>query len=312
MLQSERDKLLRLEDELHTRVIGQDEAISAIADAVRRSRAGLQDPKRPIGSFIFLGTTGVGKTELAKALAEYLFDDENMMTRIDMSEYQEKFSATRLIGAPPGYVGYDEGGQLTEAIRRKPYSVVLFDEIEKAHPDVFNILLQVLDDGRLTDNKGRVVNFKNTIIIMTSNMGSSLIRESFEKITPDNREKVIDETRIQVLELLKKNIRPEFLNRIDEIIMFTPLNEEEIRKIVTLQLNGVKKMLANNGIALNFTDAALDFISDAGYDSQFGARPVKRAIQKYVLNELSKEILGMKIDKNRPITIDREGLVFKN
>ncbi|WP_289834506.1 ATP-dependent chaperone ClpB, partial [Parabacteroides goldsteinii] len=269
MLQSERDKLLRLEDELHTRVIGQDEAISAIADAVRRSRAGLQDPKRPIGSFIFLGTTGVGKTELAKALAEYLFDDENMMTRIDMSEYQEKFSATRLIGAPPGYVGYDEGGQLTEAIRRKPYSVVLFDEIEKAHPDVFNILLQVLDDGRLTDNKGRVVNFKNTIIIMTSNMGSSLIRESFEKITPDNREKVIDETRIQVLELLKKNIRPEFLNRIDEIIMFTPLNEEEIRKIVTLQLNGVKKMLANNGIALNFTDAALDFISDAGYDSQF-------------------------------------------
>ncbi len=314
MLQSERDKLLRLEDELHTRVIGQDEAISAIADAVRRSRAGLQDPKRPIGSFIFLGTTGVGKTELAKALAEYLFDDENMMTRIDMSEYQEKFSATRLIGAPPGYVGYDEGGQLTEAIRRKPYSVVLFDEIEKAHPDVFNILLQVLDDGRLTDNKGRVVNFKNTIIIMTSNMGSSLIRESFEKITPDNREKVIDETRIQVLELLKKNIRPEFLNRIDEIIMFTPLNEEEIRKIVTLQLNGVKKMLANNGIALNFTDAALDFISDAGYDSQFGARPVKRAIQKYVLNELSKEILGMKIDKKRPITIDREGegLVFKN
>ena len=314
MMQSERDKLLRLEDELHTRVIGQEEAITAIADAVRRSRAGLQDPKRPIGSFIFLGTTGVGKTELAKALAEYLFDDENSMTRIDMSEYQEKFSATRLIGAPPGYVGYDEGGQLTEAIRRKPYSVVLFDEIEKAHPDVFNILLQVLDDGRLTDNKGRVVNFKNSIIIMTSNMGSSLIRESFEKITPDNREKVIDETRIQVLELLKKSIRPEFLNRIDEIIMFTPLNEEEIRKIVTLQLNSVKKMLANNGVALNFTDAAVDFISDAGYDSQFGARPVNRAIQKYVLNELSKEILGMKIDKNRPIIIDREGdgLVFKN
>ena len=314
MMQSERDKLLRLEDELHTRVIGQEEAITAIADAVRRSRAGLQDPKRPIGSFIFLGTTGVGKTELAKALAEYLFDDENSMTRIDMSEYQAKFSATRLIGAPPGYVGYDEGGQLTEAIRRKPYSVVLFDEIEKAHPDVFNILLQVLDDGRLTDNKGRVVNFKNSIIIMTSNMGSSLIRESFEKITPDNREKVIDETRIQVLELLKKSIRPEFLNRIDEIIMFTPLNEEEIRKIVTLQLNSVKKMLANNGVALNFTDAAVDFISDAGYDSQFGARPVKRAIQKYVLNELSKEILGMKIDKNRPIIIDREGdgLIFKN
>ena len=314
MMQSERDKLLRLEDELHTRVIGQEEAITAIADAVRRSRAGLQDPKRPIGSFIFLGTTGVGKTELAKALAEYLFDDENSMTRIDMSEYQEKFSATRLIGAPPGYVGYDEGGQLTEAIRRKPYSVVLFDEIEKAHPDVFNILLQVLDDGRLTDNKGRVVNFKNSIIIMTSNMGSSLIRESFEKITPDNREKVIDETRIQVLELLKKSIRPEFLNRIDEIIMFTPLNEEEIRKIVTLQLNSVKKMLANNGVALSFTEPAVDFISDAGYDSQFGARPVKRAIQKYVLNELSKEILGMKIDKNRPIIIDREGdgLVFKN
>ena len=314
MMQSEKEKLLHLESELHTRVIGQEEAISAIADAVRRSRAGLQDPKRPIGSFIFLGTTGVGKTELAKALAEYLFDDENMMTRIDMSEYQEKFSATRLIGAPPGYVGYDEGGQLTEAIRRKPYSVVLFDEIEKAHPDVFNILLQVLDDGRLTDNKGRVVNFKNAIIIMTSNMGSSLIRESFEKITPDNREKVIDETRIQVLELLKKSIRPEFLNRIDEIIMFTPLNEEEIRKIVTLQLNSVKKMLANNGVALSFTDAAIDFISDAGYDSQFGARPVKRAIQKYVLNELSKEILGMKIDKNRPIIIDREGdgLIFKN
>ena len=314
MMQSEREKLLRLEDELHTRVIGQDEAITAIADAVRRSRAGLQDPKRPIGSFIFLGTTGVGKTELAKALAEYLFDDENSMTRIDMSEYQEKFSATRLIGAPPGYVGYDEGGQLTEAIRRKPYSVVLFDEIEKAHPDVFNILLQVLDDGRLTDNKGRVVNFKNTIIIMTSNMGSSLIRESFEKITPENREKVIDETKINVLELLKKSIRPEFLNRIDEIIMFTPLNEEEIRKIVTLQLNGVKKTMESNGVALNFTDAAVDFIADAGYDAQFGARPVKRAIQKYVLNELSKEILGMKIDKDRPIVIDREGntLVFRN
>ena len=261
MMQSEKEKLLHLEAELHTRVIGQEEALSAIADAVRRSRAGLQDPKRPIGSFIFLGTTGVGKTELAKALAEYLFDDENMMTRIDMSEYQEKFSATRLIGAPPGYVGYDEGGQLTEAIRRKPYSVVLFDEIEKAHPDVFNILLQVLDDGRLTDNKGRVVNFKNTIIIMTSNMGSSLIRENFERITPENHDKVVDETKIQVLELLKKSVRPEFLNRIDEIIMFTPLNEEEIRQIVALQLNSVKKMLASNGIALEFTDAALDFIS---------------------------------------------------
>ena len=255
MMQSEKEKLLHLESELHTRVIGQEEAISAIADAVRRSRAGLQDPKRPIGSFIFLGTSGVGKTELAKALAEYLFDDENMMTRIDMSEYQEKFSATRLIGAPPGYVGYDEGGQLTEAIRRKPYSVVLFDEIEKAHPDVFNILLQVLDDGRLTDNKGRVVNFKNTIIIMTSNMGSSLIRENFEKMTPETHDQVVDETKVQVLELLKKTIRPEFLNRIDDIIMFTPLNEEEIRKIVTLQLNSVKKMLAQNGIALEFTDA---------------------------------------------------------
>ena len=314
MMQSEKEKLLHLESELHTRVIGQEEAISAIADAVRRSRAGLQDPKRPIGSFIFLGTTGVGKTELAKALAEYLFDDENMMTRIDMSEYQEKFSATRLIGAPPGYVGYDEGGQLTEAIRRKPYSVVLFDEIEKAHPDVFNILLQVLDDGRLTDNKGRVVNFKNTIIIMTSNMGSSLIRENFEKMTPETHDQVVDETKVQVLELLKKTIRPEFLNRIDDIIMFTPLNEEEIRKIVTLQLNSVKKMLAQNGIALEFTDAALAFISDKGFDPQFGARPVKRVIQKYVLNELSKELLGGKINKDRPITIDSNGagLVFKN
>ena len=314
MLQSERDKLLHLEQELHLRVVGQDEAIAAVSDAVRRSRAGLQDPKRPIGSFIFLGTTGVGKTELAKALAEYLFDDENMMTRIDMSEYQEKFSATRLIGAPPGYVGYDEGGQLTEAIRRKPYSVVLFDEIEKAHPDVFNILLQVLDDGRLTDNKGRVVNFKNTIIIMTSNMGSSLIRENFEKMTPETHDKVVDETKVQVLELLKKTIRPEFLNRIDDIIMFTPLNEEEIRKIVIVQLNSVKKMLAQNGIALEFTDAALTFISDKGFDPQFGARPVKRVIQKYVLNELSKELLGGKINKDRPITIDSNGagLVFKN
>ena len=314
MMQSEKEKLLHLESELHTRVIGQEEAISAIADAVRRSRAGLQDPKRPIGSFIFLGTTGVGKTELAKALAEYLFDDENMMTRIDMSEYQEKFSATRLIGAPPEYVGYDEGGQLTEAIRRKPYSVVLFDEIDKAHRDVFNILLQVLDDGRLTDNKGRVVNFKNTIIIMTSNMGSSLIRENFEKMTPETHDQVVDETKVQVLELLKKTIRPEFLNRIDDIIMFTPLNEEEIRKIVTVQLNSVKKMLAQNGIALEFTDAALAFISDKGFDPQFGARPVKRVIQKYVLNELSKELLGGKINKDRPITIDSNGagLVFKN
>ena len=314
MMQSEKDKLLRLESELHTRVIGQEEAINAIADAVRRSRAGLQDPKRPIGSFIFLGTTGVGKTELAKALAEYLFDDENMMTRIDMSEYQEKFSATRLIGAPPGYVGYDEGGQLTEAIRRKPYSVVLFDEIEKAHPDVFNILLQVLDDGRLTDNKGRVVNFKNTIIIMTSNLGSSLIRENFEKMTPATHDKVVDETKIQVLELLKKTIRPEFLNRIDDIIMFTPLNEEEIRKIVSLQLNSVKKMLATNGVALDFTNEAVDFIADKGFDPQFGARPVKRVIQKYVLNELSKALLGGTVDRNRPIVIGRKdnGLEFKN
>ncbi len=314
MMQSEKDKLLHLEDELHKRVIGQDEAIQAVADAVRRSRAGMQDPKRPIGSFIFLGTTGVGKTELAKALAEYLFDDENMMTRIDMSEYQEKFSATRLIGAPPGYVGYDEGGQLTEAIRRKPYSVVLFDEIEKAHPDVFNILLQVLDDGRLTDNKGRVVNFKNTIIIMTSNMGSSLIRENFEKITPLNHDKIMEQTKDQVMDLLKKTIRPEFLNRIDEIIMFTPLNEQEIRKIVVLQLDGVKKMLEQNGITLNFTNDALQFISDEGYDPQYGARPVKRVIQKYVLNELSKELLGGKIDKNRPITIDAvdNNVFFRN
>lgn len=314
MMQSEKDKLLHLEEELHKRVIGQDEAIHAIADAVRRSRAGLQDPKRPIGSFFFLGTTGVGKTELAKALADYLFNDENMMTRIDMSEYQEKFSATRLIGAPPGYVGYDEGGQLTEAIRRKPYSVVLFDEIEKAHPDVFNILLQVLDDGRLTDNKGRTVNFKNTIIIMTSNMGSSLIRENFEKITDANRNTVVEETKKQVLELLKKTIRPEFLNRIDEIIMFTPLNEKEIREIVGLQLNAVKKMVEKNGIDLQFTDAALDFISHEGYDPQFGARPVKQVIQRYVLNELSKEILSGHVDRSRPIVIDRngDGLIFKN
>ena len=314
MLQSEREKLLHLEDELHKRVVGQEEAIEAISDAVRRSRAGLQDPKKPIGSFLFLGTTGVGKTELAKALAEYLFDDENMMTRIDMSEYQEKFSATRLIGAPPGYVGYDEGGQLTEAIRRKPYSVVLFDEIEKAHPDVFNILLQVLDDGRLTDNKGRIVNFKNTIIIMTSNLGSSLIRENFETLTKDNREEVIESTKGQVMELLKKTIRPELLNRIDEVIMFTPLNEEEIRQIVTLQLNNLKKMLEKNEIILNFTDEALSFIAEEGYDPQFGARPVKRVIQRYVLNELSKEILAAKIDKSRPITIERvgDGLRFKN
>ena len=314
MMQSEREKLLHLEEELHKRVIGQDEAISAIADAVRRSRAGLQDPKRPIGSFIFLGTTGVGKTELAKALADYLFDDENMMTRIDMSEYQEKFSATRLIGAPPGYVGYDEGGQLTEAIRRKPYSVVLFDEIEKAQPDVFNILLQVLDDGRLTDNKGRTVNFKNTIIIMTSNLGSSLIRENFDRMTAANHDEVVESTKNQVLDLLKKTIRPEFLNRIDDIIMFTPLNQKEIRSIVNLQLNSVKKMLAENSVTLDFTEAALDLIADKGYDPQFGARPVKRVIQKMVLNELSKELLGGRVNRERPIVIDRQGeqLIFRN
>ena len=314
MLQSERDKLLNLEDELHKRVIGQDEAITAVADAVRRSRAGLSDPKRPIGSFIFLGTTGVGKTELAKALADYLFDDENMMTRIDMSEYQEKFSATRLIGAPPGYVGYDEGGQLTEAIRRKPYSVVLFDEIEKAHPDVFNILLQVLDDGRLTDNKGRVVNFKNTIIIMTSNMGSNLIRENFEKLTPTNRDEIIDNTRNLVMDMMKKTIRPEFLNRIDEIIMFAPLKESEITQIVRLQLDKVKKSLAESGIELKYSDEAERSISESGYDPEFGARPVKRVIQRKVLNQLSKELLSGKVDKSKPITIDAidDLIYFKN
>ena len=314
MLQSEKDKLLHLEDELHKRVVGQDEAIAAVSDAVRRSRAGLQDPRRPIGSFIFLGTTGVGKTELAKALAEYLFDDENMMTRIDMSEYQEKFSATRLIGAPPGYVGYDEGGQLTEAIRRKPYSVVLFDEIEKAHPDVFNILLQVLDDGRLTDNKGRTVNFKNTIIIMTSNMGSNLIRERFEHMTAANRDEVMQRTRGEVLDLLKQSIRPEFLNRIDEIIMFAPLTETEINKIVRLQIKGVEHMLAQNGITLRMTDAAVDFLTREGYDPQFGARPVKRAIQRYVLNDLSKQIIAGNVDNSKAITVDvqGDGLVFRN
>ena len=314
MLQSEREKLLHLEDELHERVVGQDEAIRSIADAVRRSRAGLQDPKRPIGSFIFLGTTGVGKTELAKALAEYLFDDENMLTRIDMSEYQEKFSATRLIGAPPGYVGYDEGGQLTEAIRRKPYSVVLFDEIEKAHPDVFNVLLQVLDDGRLTDNKGRLVNFKNTIIIMTSNLGSSIIRENFEGLTDLNREQVLSQTKEQVMDLLKKTIRPEFLNRIDEILMFSPLSQSEIRKIVLLQMQSVQSMLEKNGIRLEFSEAAIDFIADKGYNPQFGARPVKRVIQDLILNELSKEILGGTINRERPIIIDHQGdsLTFSN
>lgn len=314
MMQSEKDKLLRLESELHTRVIGQEEAINAIADAVRRSRAGLQDPKRPIGSFIFLGTTGVGKTELAKALAEYLFDDENMMTRIDMSEYQEKFSATRLIGAPPGYVGYDEGGQLTEAIRRKPYSVVLFDEIEKAHPDVFNILLQVLDDGRLTDNKGRTVNFKNTIIIMTSNLGSSYIQSQFEKINDQNHDQVVEETKAEVMNMLKKTIRPEFLNRIDETIMFQPLNKNEIEQIVRLQINGIKKMLEENGVTLQMSDQAVDFIATAGYDPEFGARPVKRAIQRYLLNDLSKKLLSQEVDRTKPIIVERssEGLIFRN
>ena len=318
MLQSEREKLLHLEEELHKRVIGQDEAIQAVSDAVRRSRAGLQDPKRPIGSFIFLGTTGVGKTELAKALAEYLFDDETLMTRIDMSEYQEKFSVSRLIGAPPGYVGYDEGGQLTEAVRRKPYSVVLFDEIEKAHPDVFNILLQVLDDGRLTDNKGRVVNFKNTIIIMTSNLGSGYIQSQFEKLTPETgtqaREALIEETKKEVLGMLKKTIRPEFLNRIDETIMFLPLTQEQIKQVVRLQINGITQMLEGNGVTLQLTDAALDFLADAGYDPEFGARPVKRAIQRYLLNDLSKTMLAQHIDRTKPIIVDADGngLVFRN
>ncbi len=314
MLQSEMDKLLHLEDELHKRVVGQDDAIRAISDAVRRSRAGLNDPRRPIGSFIFLGTTGVGKTELAKALADYMFNDENMMTRIDMSEYQEKFSATRLIGAPPGYVGYDEGGQLTEAVRRKPYSVVLFDEIEKAHPDVFNVLLQVLDDGRLTDNKGRTVNFKNTIIIMTSNLGSSLIRERFEHLTPQNREQVISKTRDEVMAMLKQTIRPEFLNRIDETIMFTPLDEQQISQIVRLQMTGVQKMLAHNGITLEWTDAAVQLLAQAGYDPEFGARPVKRAIQSLVLNPLSQAIIGQRVNRDRPIVIDATGgeIAFKS
>ncbi len=315
MVQSERTKLLLLEDELHKRVVGQDAAICAVADAVRRSRAGLSDPKRPIGSFIFLGTTGVGKTELAKALADYLFDDENMMTRIDMSEYQEKHSVSRLVGAPPGYVGYDEGGQLTEAVRRKPYSVVLFDEIEKAHPDVFNILLQVLDDGRLTDNKGRVVNFKNTIIIMTSNMGSALIRDNFSKITDANREQTIESTKAQVLEMLKENIRPEFLNRIDEIIMFTPLDRKEIEQIVELQMKSIQKMLAPNGITLEYTPKAISLLADEGFDPEFGARPVKRVIHRQILNRLSKDILAQKVDKERPIVIDVDAdgeLSFRN
>ena len=314
MLQSERDKLLNLEQELHLRVVGQEEAIAAVSDAVRRSRAGLQDPKRPIGSFIFLGTTGVGKTELAKALADYLFDDESLMTRIDMSEYQEKHSVSRLIGAPPGYVGYDEGGQLTEAVRRKPYSVVLFDEIEKAHPDVFNILLQVLDDGRLTDNKGRTVNFKNTIIIMTSNLGSSYIQSQFEKINDENREVIVEETKKEVMSMLKKTIRPEFLNRIDETIMFLPLNKVEIEQIVMLQIGGIKNMLADNGITLQMTDEAIRFIASTGYDPEFGARPVKRAIQRYLLNDLSKKLLSQEVDRSKPIIVETagDGLIFRN
>ena len=317
MLQSEREKLLHLEDELHKRVVGQDEAIQAVADAVRRSRAGLQDPKRPIGSFIFLGTTGVGKTELAKALADYLFNDENMMTRIDMSEYQEKFSVSRLVGAPPGYVGYEEGGQLTEAVRRKPYSVVLFDEIEKAHPDVFNILLQVLDDGRLTDNKGRTVNFKNTIIIMTSNMGSSMIQQKFEAIANKNAEertRIIDETKNEVLDMLKKTIRPEFLNRIDDIIMFQPLTQPQIEQIVRLQVNGIQKLLKDQEVMLNVSDAAVKLVAQAGFDPEFGARPVKRALQRMLLNDLSKALLAGTVDKTKPIHVDAgaDHLTFHN
>ncbi len=314
MMQSEREKLLHLEDELHKRVVGQDEAINAVADAVRRSRAGLQDPKRPIASFIFLGTTGTGKTELAKALADYLFNDENMMTRIDMSEYQEKFSVTRLIGAPPGYVGYDEGGQLTEAVRRKPYSVVLFDEIEKAHPDVFNTLLQVLDDGRLTDNKGRTVNFKNTIIIMTSNLGSQYIQSRFADLTDSNRDYTIKDTRNHVMDMLKKTIRPEFLNRIDDIIMFLPLTKEQIGKVVTLQMNRVAKMLETQGFTLKWTPAAIEWLAKVGYDPEFGARPVKRAIQDYVLNDLSRQILAERVLRDKPIVIDADanGMTFSN
>lgn len=314
MLQSEREKLLHLEEELHKRVIGQEEAIEAVSDAIRRSRAGLQDPRKPIGSFIFLGTTGVGKTELAKALAEYLFDNDTMMTRIDMSEYQEKHTVSRLIGAPPGYVGYDEGGQLTEAVRRKPYSVVLLDEIEKAHPDVFNILLQVLDDGRLTDNKGRVVNFKNTIIIMTSNMGSHVIQENFEKVTEKNKEEVVERTKVEVINLLRQTIRPEFLNRIDEVIMFQPLMKNDIKGIISIQLQGLKKMLVNSGIDLQFSDYTLDYLAENGFDPQFGARPLKRLIQKQIVNQLSKRILAGDIDKSKPVMVDVfDGtVVFRN
>ncbi|GHT79424.1 hypothetical protein FACS189464_4190 [Bacteroidia bacterium] len=314
MLQSEREKLLTLENELHHRVVGQEEAIDVVSDAVRRNRAGLSDPKRPIGSFIFLGTTGVGKTELARALAEFLFNDENMMTRIDMSEYQERHSVSRLVGAPPGYVGYDEGGQLTEAVRHKPYSVVLLDEIEKAHPDVFNILLQVLDDGRLTDNKGRTVNFKNTIIIMTSNIGSHLLMDKMDGLTDSNREETLEKTRIEVLELLKQTIRPEFINRVDEIVVFKPLQKDEIRQVVRLQIKALEKMLLAQGITLEASDTAIDWMAVAGYDPQFGARPVKRVIQKHLLNELSKRILSGSVQPDKPIRVDEKAglLVFEN
>ncbi|MGC9375040.1 MAG: AAA family ATPase, partial [Bacteroidales bacterium] len=314
MLQSEKEKLLKLEEELHKRVVGQDEAIAAVSDAVRRSRAGLQDAKKPIGSFIFLGTTGVGKTELAKALAEFLFDDENMMARIDMSEFQERHSVSRLVGAPPGYVGYDEGGQLTEAVRRKPYSVILLDEIEKAHPDVFNILLQVLDDGRLTDNKGRVVNFKNTIIIMTSNVGSHIIQEDISKLNDTNRVKVLEETKQKVLGVLKQSIRPEFINRVDEIVMFAPLTEKEINDIVRLQFKMIQKMLKAQNISIDITDKAVSWIAKNGFDPHYGARPVKRIIQKEIMNELSKKIIANTINKDKKIIVDKDekGLVFRN
>jgi ATP-dependent Clp protease ATP-binding subunit ClpB len=314
MLQSDREKLLHLEAHLHERVVGQEEAITAVADAIRRSRAGLQDPKKPIGSFIFLGTTGVGKTELAKALAEYLFDDESMMTRIDMSEYQEKHTVSRLVGAPPGYVGYDEGGQLTESVRRKPYSVVLLDEIEKAHPDVWNVLLQVLDDGRLTDNKGRVVNFKNTIIIMTSNIGSHLIMDAFENVKEKDIEDATAKAKVEVMNLLRQTIRPEFLNRVDEIIMFQPLLRKEIRGIVGIQLNKLVKLVKESGIDLRFSEYALEFLADQGFDPQFGARPLKRLIQKEIVNHLSKRILAGDIDKTKPVLVDVfDGVVvFRN
>jgi ATP-dependent Clp protease ATP-binding subunit ClpB len=314
MLQSDRDKLLHLEEELHKRVVGQEEAITAVADAIRRGRAGLQDPRKPIGSFIFIGTTGVGKTELAKALAEVLFDDESMMTRIDMSEYQEKHSVSRLVGAPPGYVGYEEGGQLTEAVRRKPYSVILLDEIEKAHPDTFNVLLQVLDDGRLTDNKGRVVNFKNTVIIMTSNMGSSIIQERFADIDEKNIEDVIEHTKEEVMLLLKQAMRPEFLNRIDDIIMFHPLLKKEIRSIIKIQLQHLIQQLAEQQINISFTDYAIDYLAERGFDPQYGARPLKRIIQKDIINELSKKIIAGAIDKSKLLLIDvfDHLIVFRN